>query len=367
MGPYLRCLGEEEANFAIRETHDGSCGMHAGPRSLEKILLRQGYYWPTMRRDTREYVKSCIKCQVAAQVPHAPPGPMQGNISPWPFAQWGMDFLGPFPEAPGRKKWLIVAIDYFTKWVEARAITGLTAQQVEKFLWENIICRFSLPHTIILDQGTQFTSESLQTYCARYGILLRYASVAYPQANGQAESANKNILWGLKTRLNEAKGKWAEELSHVLWAHRTTYKTATGESPYALTFGIDAVIPVETELSSYRIETFHPNDNQQELVHDLHLIEERREDALLRMTAMKARVARYYNTKVKQRPICEGEWVLRRNFYHKTSLGKFNPPWEGPYRVREVVGPNTVKLSDVSGRNIPRTWNTMHLRRYFTP
>ncbi|CAL1381192.1 unnamed protein product [Linum trigynum] len=194
IGPYLRCLDEGEANFAIRETHDGSCGMHVGPRSLEKVLLRQGYYWPTMRRDTREYVKSCIKCQVAAQVPHAPPGPMQGNISPWPFAQWGMDFLGPFPEAPGRKKWLIVAIDYFTKWVEARAITGLTAQQVEKFLWENIICRFSLPHTIILDQGTQFTSESLQTYCARYGILLRYASVAYPQANGQAESANKNIL-----------------------------------------------------------------------------------------------------------------------------------------------------------------------------
>ncbi|CAL1387108.1 unnamed protein product [Linum trigynum] len=366
-GPYLRCLSIGEAHFAVQEVHEGSWGMHAGTRSLEKTLLRQGYYWPTMRRDTQKYAQACPKCQVAAQTTHAPPSKMQVNIGPWPFAQWGMDFLGPFPMAPGRKKWLIVAIDYFTKWIEAEAIASLSTQKVEKFLWLNILCRFSLPHTLIMDQGTQFTSEDLQAYCAQYGILLRYASVAYPQANGHAEAANKSILWGLKTRLGQAKGRWVEELPHVLWAHRTTYKTSTGETPYALTYGTDAVLPIEMELSSYRIQAFHPDENQIELTHDVHLIEERREEALLRLAASKERIARYYNAKVRNRPIREGEWVLRRNFKHIPSQGKFTPQWEGPYKVRKVVGPNTVKLSLPDGQDMSRTWNTMHLRRYFTP
>ncbi|CAL1368987.1 unnamed protein product [Linum trigynum] len=366
-GPYLRCLSAREAHFALREVHQGTCAMHAGPRSLEKTLLRQGYYWPTIRRDAREYVKVCSKCQIAARVPRAPTAPMQGNLSPWPFAQWGMDFLGPFPEAPGRKKYLIVAIDYFTKWIEADALTGMTTQQVVKFLWTHIICRFSLPHTIVLDQGTQFKSQDLQTYCAQYGVLLRYAFVSYPQANGQAESANKNILWGLKTRIDDAKGKWVEELSHVLWAHRTSYKTAIGDTPYALTYGTDAVLPIEMELSSYRVEAFRPKANNEELTHNLDLVEERREDARLRLVASQERVARYYNSKVRERPLQVGDWVLRRNFRPEEGLGKFTPKWEGPYRVREVVGPNTVKLEDADGEDMSKTWNAMHLRRYFTP
>ncbi|CAL1394323.1 unnamed protein product [Linum trigynum] len=124
------------------------------------------------------------------------------------------------------------------------------------------------------------------------------------------------------------------------------------------------------ELSSYRIQAFHPDENQIELTHDLHLIEERREEALLRLAASKERIVRYYNAKVRNRPVREGKWVLKINFKHIPSHGKFTSPtpqWEGPYKVRKVVGPNTVKLSLPDGQDMSRTWNTMHLRRYFTP
>ncbi|CAL1392604.1 unnamed protein product [Linum trigynum] len=171
---------------------------------------------------------------------------MQGNVGAWPFAQWGMDLLGPFPKAHGQMKYLIVAVDYFSKWIEAEPLATVTEAQVRKFTKKNIFTRFSLPESIVTDHGKQFDCKKFVEFCEDNGVVLRFSSVAYPQANGQAEAANKSILHGLHTRLAGAKGKWVEELPNVLWAHRKTYKTVTGETPFALTYGSEAVIPVES-------------------------------------------------------------------------------------------------------------------------
>ncbi|RVW69914.1 hypothetical protein CK203_059112 [Vitis vinifera] len=124
-GPYLRCLGHSEAQYVLAELHEGICGNHSGGRSLAHRAHSQGYYWPTMKKDAAAYVKRCDKCQRYAPIPHMPSTTLKSISGPWPFAQWGMDIVGPLPAAPAQKKFLLVATDYFSKWVEAEAYASI--------------------------------------------------------------------------------------------------------------------------------------------------------------------------------------------------------------------------------------------------
>jgi len=112
-------------------------------------------------------------------------------------------------------------------------------------VWKKIICRFDIPHTIITDNGRKFTDKKLMEFYAYLGVKSITTSVEHPQTNGQVEFANKVILGQLKRRLGNAKGLWAEKLSEILWAYRCTSQTTTGETPFNLTYGTNAMIPVE--------------------------------------------------------------------------------------------------------------------------
>ena len=117
---------------------------------------------------------------------------------------------------------LFRSTDYFTKWVEAEPLANIRDVDVKRFIWKNIVTRFGTPHTLISDNGLQFDSKTFRQYCSNLGIKNRYSTPAYPQGNGQAKAVNKIIVNGLKKSLDDAKGKWVEELSHVLWTYRTT-------------------------------------------------------------------------------------------------------------------------------------------------
>ncbi|GJW54662.1 reverse transcriptase domain-containing protein [Tanacetum coccineum] len=143
--PWLRCLGPLQASYIIREIHEGSCSMHAGPRLVVAKAMRLGYYWPTMHRDVRDMIRACNDCQVHHPVPRNPQQPLTPITASWPFYKWGIDIAGPFPEGPGKVKFLIVAMDYFMKWIEAKAVATITGNQVKNFIWDNIVCRFGLP------------------------------------------------------------------------------------------------------------------------------------------------------------------------------------------------------------------------------
>ncbi|KAI3682300.1 hypothetical protein L1987_82190 [Smallanthus sonchifolius] len=194
LGPLLRCLDEEEANYVIREIHFGICGIHAGPRMVVAKAMGAGYYWPGMHKSAIEEIQKCESCQKHAPMCHQPPNEMVPVTAAWPFQKWAMDIVGPFPEAQGKIKFLIVAIDYFTKWVEAKALASITGIQVKKFVWEGIICRFGLPLFIVTDNGKQFTDNPFKQWCT---------SVAHPQGNDQVERANRSIVVGIKTRLGD--------------------------------------------------------------------------------------------------------------------------------------------------------------------
>ncbi|KAI5335078.1 hypothetical protein L3X38_025211 [Prunus dulcis] len=136
--PYLRCLTPEEGHYVLREIHGGICGNHSGARSLAHKAIRQGYFWPSLHTDAQTFTQKCDKCQRFANIPQLPAEPLTAMVSPWPFAQWGLDLIGPMPEGKGQVKYAVVAVDYFTKWAEAEALATITAARIESFVWQNI-------------------------------------------------------------------------------------------------------------------------------------------------------------------------------------------------------------------------------------
>ncbi|CAJ2676632.1 unnamed protein product [Trifolium pratense] len=364
--PLLRCVEESEVASILGEIHEGINGQHIGGRSLARKALRAGFYWPTMQADAKEHVKKCDKCQRHGDMHLAPPNELRTLSSPWPFSWWGMDLLGPFPTAAGQNKYLIVAVDYFTKWIEAEPLAHITTFNVLRFFKRNILARFGIPQVVITDNGTQFTDKKVREFMAKIGTTQHFTSVEHPQTNGQAEAANRVILRGLKRRLDEAKGKWTEELHSVLWSYRTTPHSTTGETPFRLTYGTEAVIPVETGASSFRTEVpLEGEDNHEMLREELDLLEELRDGAALREATLKQKIAKRHDKKVIKREFDAGTLVLRRN-QKDSREGKLAANWEGPYRVRAKTENGAYYLEDLYGKEIPRPWNAEKLKQYYS-
>ncbi|GKV30878.1 hypothetical protein SLEP1_g39649 [Rubroshorea leprosula] len=341
--PLLRCLTPYEAEYAVREVHEGVCGTHIGGKTLARKLLRHGYYWPTMVEDAQSYVKKCPTCQFNADEIHMPGEMLSSLSSPWPFAQWGVDLLSPFVKGKGGCTYLVVAVDYFTKWIEAKPLSTTTEKKIEEFLFNSILC-------------------------SDYGIELALTSVYTPQSNGQAESANKIILRGLKTRVLAAHSNWVDELHKVLWSCRTTPSSATGETPFSLAYGAEAVIPVEVGLPSGRSDRHGDPNNEQLLRENLDIVEEVREMSRIKNMAYRGRVAKFYNKRVRARQFKVGDLVLRKAGLTNTysHMGKLAPNWEGPYMVIQIKRPGSYVLADIQGRQLPYIWNVHNLRRFYS-
>ena len=160
-------------------------------------------------------------------------------------------------------KFLVVGIDYFTKWVEAEALATITEKNVRNFVWRCIICRFGIPRVLISDNRRQFDNELFWDFCSQLGIKNHYSSPAHPQANGQVEVTNRSLLKIIKTRLEGAKGIWPEELPSILWAYRTTARTPTGETSFRLTYESEVVISAEVGITSYRVHNHDENRNDE--------------------------------------------------------------------------------------------------------
>ncbi|GJR79816.1 reverse transcriptase domain-containing protein [Tanacetum coccineum] len=265
LGPWLRCVGPLQANYVLREIHEGSCSMHAGTRSVVAKALRTGYYWPTMHIDARTLIRACQDCQVHKPIPRNPQQKLTPITSPWPFYKWGIDIAGPFSEGPGKVKFLIVTMDYFTKWIEAKSVATITGNQIKKL------------------------------------------------TNGLIETANRSLGEGIKARLKARSKNWMEELSHVPWAHHTMIKSSNGDTPFSLTYGTKAVIPAEIGMPTIRITEVDLVQNNKALEINLDLLEERREEAAIREAKSKAKIEKYYNAKVRNTSFKPGDLVYRNN------------------------------------------------------
>ncbi|XP_022004494.1 uncharacterized protein LOC110902062 [Helianthus annuus] len=231
LGPLLRCVDAEDANYLIREVHEGICGIHAGPRMVVAKVMNAGYYWPGMHLYAVKELRKCSGCQRHAPKTMRPKNELVPVTTAWPFQQWGIDMVGPFPEAPGAVKFIIVAVDYFTKWVEAKALASTTSAVVKRFIWEQIICRFGLPLRIITDNGTNFAADDLERWFKELHIEHTFSSVAHPQGNGQVEAVNKSIV-------DEKPGKLAPK-----WEGPYVIDAVLGKGAYKLRTINDKEVP----------------------------------------------------------------------------------------------------------------------------
>ncbi|KAK3003459.1 hypothetical protein RJ639_018628 [Escallonia herrerae] len=227
--------------------------------------------------------------------------------------------------ATRQRCFVIVAIDYFTKWTEAEALAIITASKCEEFFWKNIVCRFGVPKVLITDNGKQFDNSNFRSFCEGLSIGLRFTSVAHPQSNRQVENMNRSILQGTEALL------------------------------------------VEVGLPTVRVLQFSEAEKEENLRGNLDLLDDVHAQSLDRMISTKQRVARYYNRRVRMRIFRVGDLVLKKLEVSdpKAAVGKLSPNWEGPYKVSKVLRPGTYSLETLSGEAILRTWNAENLRQYY--
>ena len=275
--------------------------------------------------------------------------------------------MGPLPIGKGQCKFIIVAVDYFTKWVEAEPLATITKQKMRNFVWHSIICRFGIPRALVSDNGKQFDNLKFRDFCAELKIKNYYSSPAYPQSNGQAEVTIRTLKSALKTKFEDLKGKLVEYLPEVLWAYKTTRKSATQETTFALAFGTEVVASVEIGLKSPRIELASVEHNEEALRLNLDFLDEKRDQVLKRTKDYQRKTTKYYDQKFKPRSYKPSDLVLkklmptRKNPAH----GKLGPNWEGPYIVSRVVRPGNYELQMEEGKILPHAWNAKHLKRFY--
>nr|AAK27822.1 putative gag-pol precursor [Oryza sativa Japonica Group] len=333
-GILQRCVSLEEGRQLLKDIHSGICGNHAVARTIVGKAYRQGFFWPTAVSDADKI---------------------------------GLDMVGPFKRAVGGYTHLFVAIDKFSKWIEAKPVITITADKVRDF-FINIVHRFGVPNRIITDNGTQFTGGAFKDFCEDFGIKICYASVAHPMSNGQVERANGMILQGIKARvfdrLRPYAGKWVDQLPSVLWSLRTTPSRATGQSPFFLVYGAEAMLPSEVEFESLRFWNFNEEGYEEGRVDDINRLEEAREAALIQSTRYLQGLRRYHNRNVRSRAFLVGDLVLRK--IQKTQdRHKLSPLWEGPFIIAEVTRPGSYRLKREDGTIINNSWNIEHLRQFY--
>ncbi|XP_034197732.1 uncharacterized protein LOC117613207 [Prunus dulcis] len=352
----LRCLGKTEYMKVMGETHEGICGAHQGGRKMCWLIRRYGYFWPTMLKDCINYSKGCEACQRHGPMQQAPSVPMNPVVKPWPFRGWAMDLIGKiYPASSQQHCFIIVATDYFTKWVEAKPIKTTTSQEIITFIEEQIIQRFGIPESITADRGSSFISRDMLDMAEAFKFKLLQSTPYYAQANGQVESSNKVIINIIRKMLEKNPKQWHEKLSETLWAYRTSKREATGMTPYALTYSHDAILPMEIAVQSLRISHQHGltgEDYSQAMLLELEELDASRIDTLNKLLAGKQAVSRAYNKRVRDKSFEEGEIVWKAILplgAHVAGYGKWSPTWEGPFVINQILGMGAYRLQDRDG------------------
>jgi hypothetical protein len=331
-----RYITPQEGQVILKDIHAGVCGHHASRRAIAAKAFCAGFYWLTAIEDAKDIVRRCEACQRFTSRPHAPAAELQPIPLSWPFAQRGLDMVGKLHKSwPGGHVYMLVEVDKFTKWVEAAPVTTQDSTAAINFI-KSIVFRFGVPRSIIMDNGTNFTSKEFKNYCESMGIKLKFASVAHPKTNGQVKKANGLICNGIKKRLlaplEKAKHAWIDELPSVIWSLRTTPNAATQETPFFLVHGAEAVLPVEITHEAPRIAAYDETTSTEVLPDDVDALDEARDVALSRATHYQQSLRNYHSTRVRPRSFVVGDLVLRLK---QDGHGKLESPWVGPYIVRK--------------------------------
>ncbi|GJY06186.1 reverse transcriptase domain-containing protein [Tanacetum coccineum] len=265
---------------------------------------------------------------------------------------WGIDFMGPFPSSKGNK-YILVAVDYLSKWVEAKALPTNDARVVVRFL-KALFARFGTPRAIISDRGTHFCNDQFAKVMLKYGVTHRLSTAYHPQTSGQVEVSNRGLKRILERSIGENRTSWSDKLDDALWAFRTAYKTPIGCTPYKLVYGKACHLPIELEHKAYwalkhtNFDLKTAGDHRKVQLNELN---ELRDEAYENSLIYKEKTKRIHDSKIKNRVFNVGDRVLLFNSRLKIFSGKLKTRWSGPFTITQVFPYGTVELSQKSGPN----------------
>ncbi|GJY29159.1 reverse transcriptase domain-containing protein [Tanacetum coccineum] len=330
-----RCVSGQEAVDILTACHSGPTGGHYGANYTAKKVFDSGFYWPTIYKDAHELVKNCDSCQRQGKISQRDEMPQNSIQVCEIFDVWGIDFMGPFPSSRGNK-YILIAVDYLSKWVEAKALPTNNARVVVKFL-KSLFAQFVWGHS---------------SSCYRL-----------PPSN---EWSNRGLKRILERTVGENHASWSDRLDDALWAFHTAYKTPIGCTPYKLVYGKPCHLPIELEHIAYwalkhaNFDLKTAGDHRKLQLNELN---ELRDKAYENSLIYKERTKKLHDSKIKNRIFNVGDQVLLFNSRLKIFSGKLKTRWSGPFTITEVFPYGTAKLSHTDGSNFKV--NCHRLKHYF--
>ncbi|XP_025016786.1 uncharacterized protein LOC112538932 [Tetranychus urticae] len=307
----------------------GHCGLY---QTYAK--LKPKYYWPKMSRDIANYIKTCEECQRNKKGTGNAVPPLKPIYVSAPFEKIGIDILGPLPPSAG-KEYIIVATDYFTRWVEMKAIAKKDTINTAKFLIENILCRHGCPKTIVSDQGRNFIADTIKEIALFMNTKWQLSTTYHPQTNGMTERVNRTICEMLSHYCQETNRlRWSQILPLMNFAYNTSTNQSTQFSPFYLLYGREPTLPIDLKIN--------PDNRELRLSDYVEFIHNEwttvKEQARMNSDESKEKQSKNYERRRRLRTFSIGDLVL---YEKQVRSNKLDSKYEGPYEIIEKIGETT--------------------------